>query len=70
MWISPNVHRVKIGDRLRVTDYLPEGDLPIGLTGTVTHVNEGTYALHIHMKWDNGSTLALLETDKDCYEKI
>jgi hypothetical protein len=70
MWISPNVHRVKVGDRLRVTNYLPEGALPIGLMGTVTHVNEGTYALHIHMKWDNGSTLALLEADKDCYEKI
>jgi hypothetical protein len=70
MWISPNVHRVKVGDRLKLTNYLSQEALPIGLMGTVTHVNEGTHTLHIHMKWDDGSTLALLETDKDCYEKI
>lgn len=70
MWISPNIHKVKLGDRLRITNYLPEDNLPIGLEGTVTHVNEGNTALHIHMKWDNGSTLALLETDADCYEVV
>ena len=70
MWISPNVHRVKVGDRLRLTDHLSQEELPIGLVGTVTHVNEGNHALHIHMRWDNGSTLALLETDRDCYEKV
>ena len=70
MWISPNKHRVKVGDRIRIKSHLSEENLPIGLLGTVTHVNEGTYNLHIHMKWDNGSTLALLETDNDCYEII
>lgn len=69
MWISPNVHRVKVGDRLKLISPLPEESLPIGLTGTVTHVNEGNHTLHIHMIWDNGSRLALLETDKDCYKK-
>jgi hypothetical protein len=70
MWISPNKHRVKVGDRIRLTNHLNEENLSAGLLGTVTHVNEGTHNLHIHMKWDNGSTLALLETDHDCYEII
>lgn len=70
MWISPNKHRVKVGDRIRLTKQLDQENLPIGLMGTVTHVNEGNHHLHIHMNWDNGSTLALLETDHDCYEKV
>jgi hypothetical protein len=77
MWKSLNVHGLKIGDRVRLTKFLvnenssfiSQENLPVGLEGTVTHVNEGNYALHIHMKWDNGSTLALLETDNDYYEK-
>lgn len=70
MWISPNVHRVKVGDRLKLINYLSQENLPLGLEGTVTHVNEGNHALHIHMIWDNGSTLALLETDSGCYKKL
>lgn len=66
MWISPNIKKVKVGDRLKLTRNLEY--LPKGLEGTVTHVNEGNHALHIHMNWDNGSTLALLETDHDIYE--
>lgn len=77
MWKSLNVHNLKKGDRVRLTKFLvnenssiiSQENLPVGLEGTVTHVNEGSYALHIHMKWDNGSTLALLETDSDFYEK-
>lgn len=66
MWISQNVKKVKVGDRLKLTSSLEH--LPKGLEGTVTHVNEGNHTLHIHMNWDNGSTLALLETDYDIYE--
>lgn len=70
MWKSPNVHDVKEGDRIRLTNYLSGEALPIGLMGTVTYVNVGSQTLHIHMKWDNGSTLALLETDSQCYKKV
>lgn len=78
MWKSMNVHNVRENDRVRLKKFLinenssliAQEDLPIGIEGTVTHVNEGSYSLHIHVSWDNGSRLALLETDSECYEKI
>jgi hypothetical protein len=77
MFKNSNVHNLKKGDRVKLikvllnpdSSYIPKEDLPVGLEGTVTHVNEGTF-FNIHMKWDNGSGLSLLECDSDCYEKI
>lgn len=39
--------------------------MPCGLKGTVTHVDD---AGQIHMKWENGSSLAL-DVDEDTFEK-
>ena len=39
-------------------------NLPVGLKGTVTFVDD---ACQIHMKWENGSNLALRE-DLDKFE--
>lgn len=78
MWLSRKGCDLKPGDRIRLTrlltndnsSFMPKENLPVGLQGTVTHVNEGNRTLYIHMEWDNGSKLALLETDCKCYEKI
>lgn len=42
-----------------------ENQMPCGLKGTVTHVDD---AGQIHMKWENGSSLAL-NVDEDTFEK-
>ena len=42
-----------------------ENQMPCGLKGTVTHVDD---AGQIHMKWENGSSLAL-NVDEDSFEK-
>lgn len=70
MWRSLNVHQLKAGDRVQITDYFSGEALPIGTMGTVTYVNEGSYKLTIHMKWDNGSTTAILEGDENSYRKV
>ena len=41
--------------------------VPSGTLGTVTHIDQwgaSPRTFNIHVKWDNGQTLALLETDK------
>jgi hypothetical protein len=75
VWITPNKHGVRSGDRLVITQHVLtngciDSNFPLGLTGTVVYVNEGTHSLYIHMDWDDGSKLALLEKDSDCYKKI
>lgn len=78
MFVSKNVHQIKAGDRVRLTNklvnpdssWMPEEDLPVGLEGSVLAVSENSTSLCIHMKWDNGSGLALLENDCYSYEKV
>lgn len=78
MPISKNVHQLKVFDRVRLTkvlrnldsSWMPEENLPIGLQGTVIDITENNESLYIYMNWDNGSGLALLESDSECYEKI
>lgn len=47
----------KRGDRIQLHCMAKEPQMPSGLLGTVTHVDS---IGQIHMKWDNGSTLALV----------
>lgn len=55
------------GMRVRVTGVMPDdpNPLPVGTEGTVHHGNGG----QIWVKWDNGSTLALL-VGRDPYEVL
>lgn len=66
-----HTQHVQVGDRVRLTgpmvnnnsDWMPvEKDMPVGLTGTVRHVNfEGPPEWHqISVSWDNGRSLALM----------
>lgn len=70
--------KIKKGDRLKLTGpilnkdstWMPvEKDMPVGLEGQVLNVQQGYGHLYIEMKWDNGRTLSLLESDS-CYELI
>lgn len=62
---------VKQGDRIVMTGVMDDPDpIPVGTEGTVTHVNElPGIGLHepdwaqIHVDWDNGRTLIVLDTD-------
>lgn len=49
------------GDRIRITGIMADdpAPLPIGASGTVTRTGPG----QIHVDWDNGRTLILLDTD-------
>lgn len=69
---------MKKGDRIRLTspivnhnsEWMPvETEMPVGLEGTVLDVRAGYGGLYIEMKWDNGRTLSLLDSD-NCYELI
>ena len=44
----------------------PFAPVPSGTKGTVEHVDD---AGQIHMKWDNGSSLALI-SDEDLFRKL
>ena len=44
----------------------PIHPIPSGMKGEVTHVDD---LGQIHMKWENGSSLALIPT-KDTFEKV
>ena len=46
-----------VGTKIMLYDMKGE-NLPVGLKGTVTFVDD---ACQIHMKWENGSNLALRE---------
>lgn len=63
--------QVQVGDRVRLTapmvndnsDWMPvETDMPVGLLGTVVHVNfDGPHEWHqISVRWDNGRRLGLM----------
>lgn len=64
----------KVGDRVRLTgkmvnqdsDWMPEESLPVGSEGTVVHIFIGGRPEdgQIGVKWDCGSSLALLPHDK------
>lgn len=57
------------GDRVRLvelltneaTSFVPTEDIPVGTEGVVTLANQECH--QVCMKWDNGSTLALLPGD-------
>ena len=54
------------GMRILLNSMEGEPDMPSGLKGTVQHVDD---IGQIHMKWDNGRTLAL-NSDKDSFTII
>jgi hypothetical protein len=71
----------KVGDRVRLTGPMVnsnstwkpvEDGMPVGLLGTVVHVNdEGPAEWHqISVKWDNGRSLALLPQVDRCFEVL
>ena len=47
----------KNGTRVRLIEMSGEPQMPGGLMGTVSHVDD---AGQIHVDWENGSTLALI----------
>lgn len=51
-----------VGERIRCINMVDEMPVPSGTEGTVKHIDD---LGQIHVKWDNGSTLALIpETDE------
>ena len=46
------------GTKIKLISMFKENQMPAGLIGTVEYVDD---ASQIHMKWENGSTLALIE---------
>lgn len=46
------------GTKIKLISMLKENQMPAGLIGTVVCVDD---ASQIHMNWENGSTLALIE---------
>lgn len=54
--------QIKIGNKVRLIRMQGEEQMPAGLTGTVEFIDG---LGQIHVKWENGSSLALIpETDK------
>ena len=57
-----NVEEIKIGTTLELIEMQGEQQMPKGLRGVVTHIDD---AAQIHVKWQNGSSLAIIpEIDK------
>ena len=54
------------GTQIVLTEMRGENQMPYGLKGTVKFVDD---AGQIHMKWDNGSSLAL-NINEDTFEKV
>ena len=54
------------GTKIILQEMQGESQMPYGLKGTVTHVDD---AGQIHMKWENGSSLAL-NVEVDTFKKI
>lgn len=49
------------GDRVRITGLMSDPDpLPVGTTGTVTHVSDFGDWSQVSVRWDNGRTLMLV----------
>ena len=57
-----DVDEIKIGTTLELVEMQGEKQMPKGLRGVVTHIDD---AAQIHVKWQNGSSLAIIpEVDK------
>ena len=57
-----NVEEIKIGTTLELIEMQGEQQMPKGLRGVVTHIDD---TAKIHVKWQNGSSLAIIpEVDK------
>ena len=57
-----DVDEIKIGTTLELVEMQGEKQMPKGLRGVVTHIDD---AAQIHVKWQNGSSLAIIpEIDK------
>ena len=57
-----DVEEIKIGTTLELIEMQGEKQMPKGLRGVVTHIDD---AAQIHVKWQNGSSLAIIpEIDK------
>ena len=57
-----DVDEIKIGTTLELIEMQGEKQMPKGLRGVVTHIDD---AAQIHVRWQNGSSLAIIpEIDK------
>lgn len=57
-----DVEEIKIGTTLELVEMQGEKQMPKGLRGVVTHIDD---AAQIHVRWQNGSSLAIIpEVDK------
>ena len=57
-----DVDEIKIGTTLELVEMQGEKQMPKGLRGVVTHIDD---AAQIHVRWQNGSSLAIIpEIDK------
>ena len=57
-----DVEEIKIGTTLELIEMQGEKQMPKGLRGVVTHIDD---AAQIHVRWQNGSSLAIIpEIDK------
>ena len=53
-----------VGTRIQLDHMEGERDMPDGLRGTVEHVDDQG---QLHMKWDNGRSLAVVPNVDDFY---
>jgi wyosine [tRNA(Phe)-imidazoG37] synthetase (radical SAM superfamily) len=58
---------LKPGDRIVIIELLGEPQLSFGDRGTVTKIQNAAFTQYV-VKWDNGSSLYLLDEDKWMYE--
>ena len=57
-----DVDEIKIGTTLELVEMQGEKQMPKGLRGVVTHIDD---AAQVHVRWQNGSSLAIIpEVDK------
>ena len=57
-----DVDEIKIGTTLELVEMQGEKQMPKGLRGVVTHIDD---VAQIHVRWQNGSSLAIIpEVDK------
>ena len=57
-----DVDEIKMGTTLELVEMQGEKQMPKGLRGVVTHIDD---AAQIHVRWQNGSSLAIIpEVDK------
>ena len=57
-----NAETISVGTKVELIEMQGEQQMPKGLRGVVTHIDD---AAQIHVKWQNGSSLAIIpEVDK------